>query len=221
MNRSPALGTLVRVALACALLASAGCGALKRCAYEGFGRDSWQQPDEVIEALALAAGDQVADLGAGSGYFTFRLARAVGPEGKVYAVDIDPDMVALLKEQAREEGHANVEVIRADPGDPHLPLAALDLVFACNVYHHLEDRSAYFARLARHLKPGGRVAVIDFTGEGWFGWLTGHATPPEVVAREMEEAGYVLSRRLEFLPRQIFLLFERAAPAAHGMPASG
>lgn len=197
----------LRSLLICACFTAAGCSALKQCAYEGFGRDSWQHPDKVIQALGIEPGEHVADLGAGSGYFTFRLARAVGMDGQVYAVDVDPDMVALLTERVEEEGHENIEVILADPNDPRLSEGRLDLVFTCNVYHHLKNRSAYFARLEKSLRPDGRVAIIDFSGEGWFSWLFGHATPEDVVEREMKEAGYTLARRLDFLPKQVFLTF--------------
>ena len=99
----------------------AGCTASKRLAYEGFGRDTWQQSERVVKELGLKPGDQVADLGAGSGYFTFRLADAVGPSGRVYAVDIDSAMLEYLTRQAIERGYQNVETVLAAPDDPRLP----------------------------------------------------------------------------------------------------
>ena len=209
--RSPAasysFSALLRSLIICVFVTSAGCAALKKCAYEGFGRDSWQHPAKVIEVLNIEPGDHIADLGAGSGYFTFLLAQAVGPDGRVYAVDIDPDMVALLRERVKEEGHKNVEVVLADLGDPQLREASLDLLFTCNVYHHVENRSAYFARVAKSLKPEGQLAIIDFSDEGWFAWFTGHATPADVIEREMKEAGYILAHTFDFLPKQVFLTF--------------
>jgi arsenite methyltransferase len=199
--------SLLRWLIVCVLATFVGCGALKQCAYEGFGRDSWQHPAKVIEALDIEPGDHIADLGAGSGYFTFLLAQAVGPDGKVSAVDVDRDMVDLLGKRVQEEGHKNVEVILADPDDPRLPRASLDLIFTCNVYHHMENRATYFSRVAKTLKPDGRVAVIDLSRESWFAWLTGHSTPAEVIEREMKEAGYALTRRHDFLPKQVFLIF--------------
>src|SRR5512143_1493294 len=98
-----------------------GCASWKKFAYEGFGRDRWQQPERVIDALGVRPGERVADLGAGGGYFTFRLADAVGPTGRVYAVDVDPDLLAYLRERAAREGRSNVEVIEATADDPHLP----------------------------------------------------------------------------------------------------
>ena len=133
--------------LALALLfvtALPGCSAFKRFAYEGFDRDEWQQPERVLETLAIAPGMHVADVGAGGGYFTFRLADAVGESGRVYAVDVDDDMLDYLRERAAEEGYAQVEVVRGDFGDPLLSDGSIDLVFTSNTYHHLSDPVAYF-----------------------------------------------------------------------------
>ena len=98
-----------------------GCGDIKRFSYEGFGRDGWQMPDKVIRSLKLDGGDRVADLGAGGGYFTFRLADAVGGGGKVYAADIDSNMIEHLQQRARDEGYPNVEAVRGEVDDPLLP----------------------------------------------------------------------------------------------------
>jgi ubiquinone/menaquinone biosynthesis C-methylase UbiE len=201
---------LVGAALAVALVS--GCTTLKRWAYEGFGRDRWQRPDEVIRALDIRPGAHVADLGAGGGYFTFRLAAAAGRDGRVYAVDVDPGMVDYLERRAAREGDGTVEVILAAPDDPRLPPESVDLLFTCNTYHHLEDRPAYFTRLRRSLREGGRVAVIEYDGSGLFGWLFGHATAADVIRRELESAGYRLERAYDFLPRQSFLLFAPSPP---------
>lgn len=196
--------------LAVGLVLATGCGAIKRCAYSGPGRDEWQQPERVVAALELRGGERVADLGAGGGYFTFRLADAVGPEGIVYAVDVDPDMVDYLRERAREEDRANVVPVLADFDDPKLP-EAVDLIFSTNTYHHLEDRSAYFAGVAGDLRPGGRIAIVELSGVGWFHRLmSGHSTPASVIRSEMEAAGYREVERHDFLSRQSFLIFERA-----------
>lgn len=195
-------------ALLLALLLLAGCTTLKRWAYEGFGRDGWQEPERVVQALELRPGDRVADLGSGSGYFTFRLARAVGPTGYIHAVDIDEAMNADLRARAKQEGHANVEVILAKPDDPLLPPGAIDLVFTSNTYHLMKDRTAYFARLKRYLKPEGRVAIVDFDHRGWT-WLIGHSTDPETIRAEMRAAGYRLAREHTFLSKQSFLVFSR------------
>ncbi|MDX1385754.1 MAG: methyltransferase domain-containing protein, partial [Thermoanaerobaculia bacterium] len=131
------VGLLVPTALAL------GCGPFKRFGYEDPGRDGWQQPARVVEALGLEPGDRVADVGSGSGYFTLRLAAAVGPEGRVYAADVDEEMNDYLRERLREEGVVNVEVIDAQYGDPLLPDGSIDLVFSSNTFHHMEGRPEY------------------------------------------------------------------------------
>ncbi|NNL85402.1 MAG: methyltransferase domain-containing protein [Myxococcales bacterium] len=195
----------------------AACSGIKRCSYESPGRDQWQQPEAVIAALALEPGDRVADLGAGSGYFTFRLADAVGPEGRVYAVDVDEDMLALLRERVAEEGASQVEVVHASYDDARIPEPGVDVILTVDTYHHLEDREAYFARLAESLKPGGRLAVIDFDEPAGFihrTFLSSHRMDPEVIEAELSAAGYRLQERHDFLPQQSFMVFAAADEAA-------
>ena len=192
-------------------LLGSGCASWKKFGYEGWGRDRDQQPQRVLDTLAVPPGAHVADLGAGGGYFTFRFADVVGTDGVVYAVDIDPDMIEYLRARAAERQIANVEVIAAAPDDPRLPADSVDLLFTCNTYHHLSDRSAYFRKLAPALRPGARVAIIDHDGRGWFGWLFGHATPAETIRAEMEAAGYLLAARYDFLSVQSFQVFTREA----------
>ncbi|MGH7823459.1 MAG: class I SAM-dependent methyltransferase [Candidatus Binatia bacterium] len=197
-----------------ALVAAGGCTAFKRLAYDGFGlRDRWQHPERVIRALELREGQRVADLGAGGGYFTFRLAKAVGASGVVYAVDVDDGMIRYLEKRASEEGYRNVRTVRAAVDDLRLP-EEVDLIFTCNTYHHLEDRAAYFRRAAARLRSGGQVVIIDYTGEGYrpgavLQRLTGHAVPARRIRGEMEAAGYRLEREHGFLPRQSLLVFVR------------
>jgi ubiquinone/menaquinone biosynthesis C-methylase UbiE len=190
-----------------AALLIAGCARLKQFAYEGFNRDSWQQPDKVIAALNLHPGEIVADLGSGGGYFTFKLAKAVAPSGKVYAVDVDKDMIELISKRLKEESGNNVETILATPTDPRLPQTGVDLIFTVNTYHHIADRSAYFANARKYLRPGGRIAIIDLDRRAWLEGLLGHYTPSETIKREMEQAGYTLQQQLDFLDRQSFLIF--------------
>jgi arsenite methyltransferase len=185
----------------------AGCAQLKQCAYEGVNRDDWQQPQRVIAALNIRPGDRVADLGSGGGYFTFRLAEAVGPAGRVYAVDIDRDMVDLIAKRVKQETLSNIEPVLAKPDDPLLPKAGVDLIFTSNTYHHIDKRIAYFANLRKYLRPGGRVAIIDFDRRSWFEGLFRHYTPTEFIKPEMEQAGYSLQEDLDFLDRQSFLIF--------------
>lgn len=199
---------LIKLELA-VLLLLAGCAQLKQCAYEGFNRDQWQQQDRVIQSLQIRPGERVADLGSGSGYFTLALAKAVGPAGRVYAVDVDKEMNELVAQRTNREGLNNVEVILAKPDDPLLPMAGIDLIFTSNTYHHIDNRVNYFANLRKYIRPNGRVAVIDFDRRGWLQGLWKHYTPSEFIKREMEQAGYKLQREFDFLDRQSFLIFER------------
>jgi arsenite methyltransferase len=191
----------------------AGCARLKQCAYEGFTRDQWQQRDRVIESLRISPGDRIADLGAGGGYFTFSLAKAVGPDGKVYAVDIDEEMTDLVAQRAKKDAVGNVEVILAKPDDPLLPSPGVDLIFTSNTYHHIENRVNYLTNLRKYLRPNGRIAIIEFDRRGWFAGMFKHYTPSEFIKREMEQAGYSLQNEFNFLDRQSFLIFAPKQPA--------
>ena len=186
-----------------------GCGGISRSFLNSPWRARWQQPEAVIRSLAIQPGAHVADIGAGGGYFTFRLADAVGPTGKVYAVDVDEGNLDYIAQRAKEEGYTNVETVLAKNDDPLLSQAAVDLIFTCNTYHHLENRSDYFESAARYLRPDGRVAVIDLAGTGWlFKWL-GHWTSKDMIRQEMETAGYQLTNNFDFLARQNFQVFEK------------
>jgi ubiquinone/menaquinone biosynthesis C-methylase UbiE len=204
---SPRVKYLFAALLFFVVTCSSGCTDLKRLAYEGFDRDTWQKPEQVIDSLHIQFGDTVADLGAGSGYFTHRLADAVSPDGKVYAVDVDEGMLEYLKERMTEEGRKNVEAVLAEYHDPLLPTSGVDLIFTCNTYHHLKDRVTYFTKVRKYLREGGRVAIMDFNGEGWFQQLFGHFTPREIIISEMEAAGYQLQAEHDFLSSQVFLVF--------------
>jgi arsenite methyltransferase len=190
-----------------AALLLAGCAQLKQCAYQGVNRDDWQNPQKVLESLDLRPGAIVADLGAGGGYFTFRLAEAVGADGRVYAVDIDRDMNDLIAERAKKEGASNVETVLARPDDAQLPATGVDLIFTVNTYHHIDNRVTYFSNLRKSLRPKGRIAIIDFDRRAWMESLFGHYTPAERIQGEMEQAGFILQRKFDFLDRQSFLLF--------------
>lgn len=161
-------------------------GALKSAVYSGPRRDRWQHPDRVLAALALDEGQRVADLGAGGGYFTYRLARAVGPEGRVYAADTDDDMRSRISARAARKGYENVVTVEPRDDDPRLP-EPVDLVLIVNAFHHLPDDSeAYFAALAETLRPGGRVVIIE-PRPRWF--LFGHATHPDRIRSTLTDAG--------------------------------
>ncbi len=175
--------------------------------FDDPGRDEWQKPDEVVKALALKEDAKVADLGAATGYFSVRFARAL-PKGKVFGVDIEPKMVEYLDERAKQEGLPNLVGVLGAPEDPRLP-EAVDLVLVVDTYHHLDDRPGYFRRLLDKLLPGGKVAIIDFRRGQPMGPPEAHKIPAEDVKREMLEAGYRLDAEPTVLPNQHFLVFAR------------
>ena len=172
-------------------------------------RDAWQKPHEVIQALALQPDAVVADIGAGTGYFAVRLAHMVA-KGRVYGVDTEPDMVKHLAQRAQKAGLRNVTAVQAAPNDPRLPEKA-DLVMLVDVYHHVDNRGDYFSKLRASLRPGGRLAIIDFRMDSPVGPPPSARIAPEQVRKELAGAGFVLDREHGFLPNQYFLVF-RPAP---------
>jgi SAM-dependent methyltransferase len=172
-------------------------------------RDAEQKPDEVIKALNLKEGDTVADIGAGSGYFSIRFARAVGASGRVFAVDTSPDMVLHMNRRIRDLNLANMITVLSAPDDPLLPDKSIDLFFICNTWHHIQNRAGYLSLMKKMLRQGGRVAMIDYLKK------TLPVGPPpqmkiarEDLIREMESGGFGLSREHSFLPHQYFLIFK-------------
>ena len=171
-------------------------------------RDAYQKPDEVLSALALRPGEVVADIGAGSGYFSLRFARAVGDSGRVYAVDISPDMVRHLNRRIREAGLRNVVTVLSDPDDPLLPDASVDRFVIVDTWHHIDDKEKYLGLMKRMLKPGGQVVQIDFQkGDLPVGPPSGMKIAREDLVKQMEAAGFRLLAEHSFLPYQYFLVF--------------
>ena len=168
-------------------------------------RDAWQKPAEVVRALGLAPHAIVADLGAGTGYFAVRLARAV-PRGRVYAADIERDMVRFLNLRAAKENLKNMQSVLAAADRSNLP-APVDLVLLVDTYHHIGKRADYFGAMKESLLPGGRVAIIDFTPESPVGPPVRHRIAQGAVIEEMGRAGYTLVQQHKFLPYQYFLVF--------------
>jgi SAM-dependent methyltransferase len=169
-------------------------------------RDAWQKPHEVIQALALKPDAVIADIGSGTGYFSVRFAR-MAPKGRVYGVDTEPDMVRHLAERAKREGLKNVTAVAGAPDNPRLPEKA-DLIILVDVYHHVGDRERYFRKLRDSLKPGGRVAIIDFRMDSPEGPPKRARIEPDRVKAELKRAGYALDQEHIFLPNQYFLVFQ-------------
>lgn len=187
--------------LAAAMLNQLGCA--------HGNRDSWQKPGQVIAALKLNRGESVADLGAGDGYFTFRLATVVGPDGQVLAVEIDEDQLSELSRESAELGLPNVEGVLANESSSGLDPGSVDLILVCNTYHHIGERVRYFRELKRALRPGGRIAIIELDKVPWIHsvFIGSHSTNPETIRQEMRMAGYRLQETHSFLEYQSFQVF--------------
>ncbi len=169
-------------------------------------RDEWQKPHEVILALALKPDAVIADIGSGTGYFSVRFAHMV-PEGRVYGVDTEPDMVKYLAERAKRLGLKNVIAVTGAPDDPRLP-EKVDLIIMVDVIHHIENRDHYFRKLHDSLKPDGRIAIIDFRMDSPLGPPKNARITPEKMKAELKAAGYELVQEHTFLPDQYFLVFQ-------------
>ena len=171
-------------------------------------RDAYQKPQEVVAALNLSAGEVIADIGAGSGYFTFSLARHVSERGTIYAVDVSPDMILHINRRIRDLKVSNVVSILADPDDPLLPAASVNRFFFCDSWHHIENQTKYLSLMKRLLKPKGEIVVIDFhKKELPVGPPLQMRIAREDLITQMEENGFRLAKEHTFLPYQYFLVF--------------
>jgi predicted methyltransferase len=175
-------------------------------------RDEWQRPDDIVAALSLTPGMSVADIGAGTGYFSKRLSAAVGPDGAVFVVEVEANLVAHLRDRAEKEKTPNVVPVLASSDNPRLPAASIDLALFVDAFHHVDGRMAYLRSLTRSLKPGARVAIIEWkAGKRPFGPKEeDHKIPPEQVEREMREAGFESVATPDLLPHQYLAMFRRA-----------
>jgi SAM-dependent methyltransferase len=169
-------------------------------------RDGWQRPDALLAALGVRPGLRVCEIGAGPGYFTARLSRAVGTSGRVTAVEVAPEILARLREQVESLG--NVEVVHGDDRDPRLdPAARFDLVLVVNTFHHFPDGADYLARLREHLALGGRLVNVDFhPGELPVGPPPEHKVPKESFVAAARSAGLEVTGEETFLPYQYVLV---------------
>lgn len=178
-------------------------GAAPEPVHDHAADEVWRKPDDVVTALRLRPGMTVVDLGAGSGVFTRRFARVVGPAGRAIGLDVDSRVIEALKNDAASAGLANYEARLVKEDDPAIPAASADVIFLSNTYHHLEDRVAYFTRLRASLKPTGRLVIVDFMP----GQMPMEHPDRQQVELELASAGYRLVRSHDFLPRQFFLEF--------------
>ena len=173
-------------------------------------RDIWQHPEQIMDVLGIAEGSVVADIGAGAGWFTIRLARRVGPNGVVYAEDVQPQMLAAIQRRVKAEGLMNVKPILGKGSDPQLPRAALDVVLMVDAYYEIDDRVPMLRNLATSLRSGGRIGVVNFKLEGSGpGPAMEERISPETVVNDAKNAGLRLLSHETVLPYQYFLIFGR------------
>lgn len=171
-------------------------------------RDLWQRPDQIMDAMGIADASIVADIGAGSGWFTIRLARRVGPQGLVYAEDVQKEMINAISRRVSREGFNNVRPVLGLGNDPRLPAASLDAVLMVDAYHEVEDRVSMLANLAKALKPQGRLGIVDFRLDGTGpGPAPEERVSPDVVINDAKKAGLRLIRQEPILQYQYFLIF--------------
>jgi ubiquinone/menaquinone biosynthesis C-methylase UbiE len=183
---------------------------------EGPDRDAWQRPDQVMDALRIYDGNVVADLGAGGGWFTVRLARRVGPNGRVYAEDIQPQMIESINRRVEREGLQRRVITKLGTAfDPDLPAGALDAVLIVDTYHEMEEPIVLLRNLAKSLKPDGRIGIVGFTSEGGGpGPPLEDRVDPQRVINNAQEAGLRLTSRERFLRYQYMLVFEKGPSEA-------
>ena len=166
-------------------------------------REDEEAPSKALDALELKPGMVVADIGAGSGYYSSRIAKRVGPTGRVYATDIQPGMIALLDRRIKSEGLGNVTTVLGGMDDPKLPPASIDLAIMVDVYHELQEPQIFLQRLKETFKPGGRLVLLEFRKEDpKVPILEVHKMSVAEVKQELEAEGFVLDTVIEVLPWQ-------------------
>jgi len=187
-------------------------------------RDDWNKPEQIMDALGIADGATVADLGAGSGWMEIRLARRVGPNGIVYAEDVQPQMIEAINRRMQHEGLSNVRTVMGTTTDPRLP-TGLDAVLIVNAYHEMDDPLnpdqilTFLRNVAKSLKPQGRLGVADFLpGGGGPGPAVEDRVNPDSVIRSAENAGFKLQNREVVPPFQFVLVFTRVPPTGRQAP---
>lgn len=206
----------VRIAALLVWLAAAGVAAQHARPFppedlgllEGPDRDIYQRPDQIMDALQIGEGSKVADLGAGGGWFTVRLARRVGPNGRVYAEDIQPQMIDAIKRRISREGLANVETVLGTPVDPKLPPASLDAALMVDAYHEAEEPVTLLRNLRRALKPTGTIGIVNYKKDGGGpGPPMEERVDPGKVIADAQAAGLELRKHETFLRYQYMLIF--------------
>jgi ubiquinone/menaquinone biosynthesis C-methylase UbiE len=178
-------------------------------------REQEERPTRLLEALGIRPGEVIADVGAGSGYLTFPLAKRTGPQGKVYAVDIQPEMLAIIRKKMQERQVTNIELVQGEEADPKLPAEAVDVILLVDVYHEFSMPWEMTRTMVRALKPGGRIVFVEYRGEDPAVPIKPlHKMTEKQVRREMALFPLRWLKTDERLPRQHVLIFEKRAGQA-------
>jgi len=172
-------------------------------------RDAWQKPDEVVSAMRIEPGMLIADIGAGTGYFEPYLSRAVGPKGKVLALDIEPDMIRYMRERFAKDNLENIEPKQVGLADPALAPSSVDRVLIVDTWHHIAERPTYTKKIAEGLKPTGLLFIVDFTLEAAKGPPKEHRLAPEKVLEELKAGGLSGDILPESLPDQYIVVAKK------------
>jgi SAM-dependent methyltransferase len=173
-------------------------------------REQEEEPEKALDLMSIQQGMTVADIGAGAGYFTLRLAQRVGPQGKVYANDIQPGMLALVRRNAARANLANIETILGTDADPHLPTNSIDLALLADVYHEFSQPERMLDGIRAALKNDGRLVLLEYRKEDPSVPIRfEHKMSIEEVRRELAPAGFLLEKVLHDLPRQHLLIFRK------------
>jgi arsenite methyltransferase len=163
-------------------------------------RDSWQQPERILDSLGIQPGMVIGEVGAGEGYFTFKLAQRVGEQGRIYANDIIESKLQKIQNYCQQKGIENITVVLGEIEDPKFPLDALDLVIMVYVLHHLEKPVTFLQNVQSYLQPGAPIVIVD-RDPAKFGGQDGHFFPKEKVQRILEQANMEVLKIMTFLPR--------------------
>lgn len=195
-----------RLLLLFVLLFVSDCSFIKATMFNASASNKESRPELVIESIGISPNSIIADIGSGGGFYTLEFSKKAK---KVYAVDVDENLLAFVRKKAEEKKLENIEYILSEENNSHLPEGQIDIIFIRDVYHHLKNPVKYMKNLQTHLKPNGKIVVIDYFESGWnFQSLTGHFTPEAKIRNEMEEAGFALIEKYKFLPKQSFGVYK-------------
>ncbi len=188
-----------------ALILNCGSAESRADIYNSNSEAEKHKPGKVLDVLKIKSSDSVADIGSGGGYYALRFAETAKT---VYAVDVDAELLAIVKKKAEAAGRKNVVIVNALEKNSGLPDSSVDLIFSRDSFHHLPDQAEYFSALKKTLKPSGRVAIIDYKkNAGLYLRFFNHYTEPEEIISKMEKAGFALQEKFDFIEDQSFFVF--------------